>query len=145
MNNQLSKHRFSERLEVNQLLSVYDIVCHQETWLAKQQEEDLEAMRKGYNAVPNSPNDDSLCITADNEIEYLDHLIKLRNLLAECDSTCVTVVGDYKANVLKNYNFAVLLKEYCNQFRYKWTSCLKLPEETHTYISDAWVVTHSTL
>ena len=45
-----------------------------------------------------------------NEEEYLDRLMKLHNLLAECDSTCVTVVGDYNANVLKKTNFAVLLK-----------------------------------
>ena len=40
--------------------------------------------------------------------------------------------------VLKNANFAVLLKELCSQFKYKWTSCLRLPEETYTYVSDAW-------
>ena len=33
----------------------------------------------------------------DNEEEYIDRLAKLRNILAECDSTCVTVVGDYNA------------------------------------------------
>ena len=70
--------------------------------------------------------------------EYIDRLAKLRNILAKCDSTCVAVVGDYNANVLKNANFAVLLKEYCSQFKYKWSSCLKLPEGTHTYVSDAW-------
>ena len=70
--------------------------------------------------------------------EYIDRLAKLQNILAECDSTCVAVVGDYNANVLKNANFAVLLKEYCCQFKYKWSSCLKLPEGTHTYVSDAW-------
>ena len=144
-----------------------------------------------FNAVSNSPNDDSLYITTgrkkegvailwnkkfdkfitphkydydwvvsieivsdtkkmyvfnvylnydkdDNEEEYLDRLMKLHNLLAECDSTCVTVVGDYNTNVLKKTNFAVLLKEFCNQFRYKWTSCLKLPEGMYTYVSDAW-------
>ena len=31
-----------------------------------------------------------------------------------------------------------MLKEYCSQFTYKWSSCLKLPEGTHTYVSDAW-------
>ena len=36
-----------------------------------------------------------------NKEEYLDRLTKLHNLLAECDSTCVTVVGDYNANLLK--------------------------------------------
>ena len=37
----------------------------------------------------------------DNEEEYIDRLAKLHNILAECDSTCVAVVGDYNANVLK--------------------------------------------
>ena len=31
-----------------------------------------------------------------------------------------------------------MLKEYCSQFKYKWSSCLKLPEGTHTHVSDAW-------
>ena len=39
------------------------MVCLQETWITKQQEEELKTMRKGYNAVANSPNDDSLGIT----------------------------------------------------------------------------------
>ena len=74
----------------------------------------------------------------DNEEEYLDRLTKLHNLVDECDSSCVTEVGDYTANVLKNATFAVLLKECCSQFKYKWTSCLRLSEETYTYVSDAW-------
>ena len=36
----------------------------------------------------------------DNEEEHIDRLAKLHNILAECDSTCVAVVGDYNANVL---------------------------------------------
>ena len=39
--------------------------------------------------------------------------------------------------MLRKKNVAVLLKEFCNQYKYKWTSCLKLPEGTHTYVSDA--------
>ena len=35
------------------------------------------------------------------EAYYIDRLAKLHNILAECDNTCVTVVGDYNANVLK--------------------------------------------
>ena len=141
----------------------------------------MRTMIKGYNAVANSPNDDSLGLTlgrkregvailwnnkydefiiphkyeydcvesieivsgtkkmyifnvylhydnTDNEEEYLDRLTKLHNLVDECDSSCVTVVGDYNGNVLKNANCAVLLKEFCSQFKYKWTSCLRLPE-----------------
>ena len=41
----------------------------------------------------------------DNEEEYIDRLAKLHNILAECDSTCVAVVGDYNANVLKKCLF----------------------------------------
>ena len=65
----------------------------------------------------------------DNEEEYIDRLGKLHNILAECDSTCVAVVGEYNANVLKNANFAVLLKEYCSQFKYKWSSALSYRKE----------------
>ena len=30
------------------------------------------------------------------------------------------------------------MKEFCSKFKYKWTSCLKLPEETYTHVTDAW-------
>ena len=146
----LGSNCFYERLEVEQLLSDFDIVCLQETWLTKQQEGELKVMRKDINAIANSPNDDSLHITAgrrkegvailwnkkfdqciiphkyeydwvvgidilsdnekmyifnvylpydklDNEEEYIDRLAKLHNILAECDSTCVAVIGDYNA------------------------------------------------
>ena len=47
---------------MEQLRSDYDIVCLQETWLVTQEEE-LKAKRKDFNAVSNSPIDDSLYIT----------------------------------------------------------------------------------
>ena len=66
----------------------------------------------------------------DNEEEYLDRLTKLHNLVAECDSTCITIVGDYNANIQKDANFAMLLKGFCDQFKYIWTSYNKLPKDT---------------
>ena len=65
----LGTTRYYERLEIEQLLAEYDIVCLQETWLSKQQEEELKCMRVDCNAVSNSPNDDSLCITAGRKKE----------------------------------------------------------------------------
>ena len=59
----LGSNRFYERVEVEQLVTDYDIVCLQETWLTKQQEEELKTMRKGYNVVADCPNDESLGIT----------------------------------------------------------------------------------
>ena len=41
----------------------------------------------------------------------------------------MAVVGEYNANVLKNANFAVLLKEYCSQFKHKWSSALSYRKE----------------
>ena len=35
--------------------------CLQETWLSKQQEEELKCMRVDCNTVSSSPNDDYLC------------------------------------------------------------------------------------
>ena len=35
-------------------------------------------------------------------------------------------------------NFAVLMKEFCEQFNYVWTSCKVLPNDTYTYVSDVW-------
>ena len=78
------------------------------------------------------------CDNRENEVEYLDRLAKLHKLIAECDSSCMTIIGDFNANVNTRANFAVLLEEFCEQFSYVWTSCQRLPSDTYTYVSDAW-------
>ena len=78
------------------------------------------------------------CDNQDNEDEYLDRLTKLHNIVSECDSSCISIVGDFNANVKPNANFAVVMKEFCEQFNYLWTSCKMLPNDTYTYVSDAW-------
>ena len=176
----LGANCYYERLEVEHLLTDYNIVCLQETWLSKQQEGDLKCMNNVCNAVENSPNDDSHgiyigrkkddsitphkyeydwvvsieiaydnkqmfifnvylpCDKQENEEEFIDRLAKLHNLVAECDSSCIAIVGDFNANVRNNANFAALLNEFCQQFRYVWSSRNILPNDTYTYVSDAW-------
>ena len=56
------------------------------------------------------------------EDEYLDRLTKLHNIVSECDSSCISIVGDFNATVKTNAKFAVLMKEFCEQFNYVWTS-----------------------
>ena len=80
------------------------------------------------------------CDNQDNEDEYLDRLTKLHNIVSECDSSCISIVGNFNANVKTNANFAVLVKEACEQLNYVWTSCKMLPNDTYNYVSDAWVV-----
>ena len=63
---------------------------------------------------------------------------KLHNLIAECDNSCITIMGDFNANVKTRANFAVLLEECCKQFSYVWTSCQRLLSDTYTYVSYAW-------
>ena len=58
------------------------------------------------------------CDNRENEVEYLDRLAKLHNLIAECDSSCITIIGDFNANVKIRANFAILLEEFCEQFSY---------------------------
>ena len=60
-------------------------MCLQETWLSKQQVEALECMRVDCNAVSNSPNDDSLCITAGRKKEGVGILWK--NILISCNTS----------------------------------------------------------
>ena len=40
------------------------------------------------------------CDNQDNEDEYLDRLTKLHNIVCECDSSCISIVGDFNENVL---------------------------------------------
>lgn len=76
---------------------------------------------------------------SENEDEFVDRLSKLNVLLDELDSTCVTIVGDFNSNINKpNSCFAKYLSEYCDLFKYKWSSINHLPADTYTYISDAW-------
>ena len=58
------------------------------------------------------------CDKQDNEDEYLERLTKLHNIVSECDSSCISIVGDFNANDKTNANFAVLMKEFCEQFAY---------------------------
>ena len=78
------------------------------------------------------------CDNQDNEDEYLDRLTKLHNIVCECDSSCISIVGDFNANVNTNANCAVLMKELCEQLNYVWTSCKMLHDDTYTYVSDVW-------
>ena len=65
----------------------------------------------------------------DNEEEYLDRLTKLHNLVAECVSTCITVVGDYNANIQKDAVVFYL--------------CFKHIVRNHKAV--AWITNHATL
>ena len=58
------------------ILSVYKrLGCLSQYW-SKQQEEELKYMRMDCNALSNSPNDDSLCITAGRKREGVGILWK---------------------------------------------------------------------
>ena len=75
----------------------------------------------------------------ENEDEFLDRLGKLYVTIEEADTTCIIVVGDYNANILKtNSMFAKHLTQYCSMYDYNLSSVLCLPPNTYTYISDAW-------
>ena len=75
----------------------------------------------------------------ENKEEFIDRLSKLNVLQEELDSTCVSIIGDFNSNVLKpGSHHAKYLSEYCELFNYKWSSKILLPDDTFTYISEAW-------
>ena len=77
-----------------------------------------------------------------NEEEYLDRLGKLHAIIEELDTSSVTVVGDFNANISNPESiFSQHLNHFCELHDYLCSSRSFLPDTTYTYVSDAWGTT----
>ena len=76
---------------------------------------------------------------SDNEPLYLERLAYLSAFIADLDSTCIYLIGDFNANISNGgSNFAKHLNDFCSDHDYIFSSKLLLPHDSYTYISEAW-------
>jgi len=72
----------------------------------------------------------------------MDRLGKIHAILEELDTTCVSVMGDFNANITKNNSvFGQHMEQFCRLNKYVCSSRQNLPHDTYTYVSDAWGTT----
>ena len=73
---------------------------------------------------------------------FLECLGFLSSTIEELDCTCITIIGDWNADV-SNYNhqFGNYLNQFGSYIGLIISSELKLPEDSFTYKSDSWHTT----
>lgn len=75
----------------------------------------------------------------ENEEEFVCRLSNLHVIVEDLDCTCINIVGDFNSNILnKPSKNAINLQEYCDFMNYRWSSKHFLPNDSFTYVSEAW-------
>ena len=75
----------------------------------------------------------------DNEDTYINDLAAVSNIIDEIDCTSVLVIGDWNADASKtNSWFHRYVTKFCQENGYIWSSGLHLPDNSFTYVSEAW-------
>ena len=69
--------------------------------------------------------------------KYHDCLGKLSVFMQETTSTCISVVGDFNADISKTSVFGDILHKYCHDHSLYITEEVSLPPSTYTYVSAA--------
>ena len=76
--------------------------------------------------------------TSHGDIDISD-LTAIINIIDEIDCTSVLVIGDWNADASKTSSwFHRYVAKFCQENGYIWSSGLHLPDNTFTYVSDAW-------
>ena len=71
----------------------------------------------------------------DNRDDYSDCLAKLNVIIENINSTCITVIGDFNANLSKQSAFGDMLLNFCSDNNYDIVDKTILPADTYTYMS----------
>ena len=75
----------------------------------------------------------------DNEDTYISDLTAISNIIDEIDCTSVLVIGDWNADASKTSSwFHRYVAKFCQENGYIWSSGIHLPDNTFTYVSEAW-------
>ena len=77
----------------------------------------------------------------DNRDEFIDCLAKLKTFIDCIDSTCITVVGDFNANLSRTSLFGDILQQFCIDNSFCIVDVDTLPTDTYTYVSYSWGTT----
>ena len=77
--------------------------------------------------------------TRDNDDLYTERLGMLNAIMEEVDCSSINVVGDFNSDILNGASHnSRQLACFCESNEYIWSSKLLLPNDTFTYVSDAW-------
>ena len=57
------------------------------------------------------------------------------------NSTCVTIIGDFNADISKKSMFGNIFFDFCNEYSLSVYDKDNLPIDTYTYVSSAWGTT----
>lgn len=184
----------AQRFIVDKLLETCDVLCIQETFLAKQDLDRLNGLHKDFHGAGESTTDlnsklikgripggvavfwrknytmikvlrlgvdwaiglevhynNSKCIVlniytpyecADHVDEYINRLAFLMTFIQDTDCSCVYIVGDMNADISDDRSsFGNHLKHFCSENGLVLSSQVLLPNESYTYVSDAWHTT----
>ena len=77
----------------------------------------------------------------DNRDDYSDCLAKLNVVIENINTTCITVIGDFNANLSKQSMFGEMLLNFCSENNSDIVDKTILPADTYTYVSSAWGTT----
>ena len=73
----------------------------------------------------------------DNRDDYSDCLAKLNVVIENINTTCITVIGDFNANLSKQSVFGEMLLNFCSENNSDIVDKTILPADTYTYVSSA--------
>ena len=77
-----------------------------------------------------------------NDDLFLECLGFLSSTIEELDCTCITIIGDWNADVSNdNHQFGNYLNQFCSDIGLIISSELRHPEDSFTYKSDSWHTT----
>ena len=78
----------------------------------------------------------------EREQEYLQNLGVIQSVLEELPSTCTYIVGDWNADLASNNHiFTDYMTMFCSETGLTISSLAKLPSDSFTYVSEAWMST----
>ena len=77
----------------------------------------------------------------ENRDDYIDCLEKLNVVVENINSTYITIVGDFNANLSRNSVFGDILVKFCADNNFKIIDKDTLPDDTYTYVSSSWGTT----
>ena len=77
----------------------------------------------------------------DNRDDYNYCLAKLNVVIENINTTCITVLGDFNANLSKQSMFGEMLLNFCSENNSDIVDKTIPPADTYTYVSSAWGTT----
>ena len=77
-----------------------------------------------------------------NEADYVEILGVLQSILSELDTTCVSILGDWNADISDDSSISAgHLRQFCSDTGLLLSDEVNLPSDTFTHVSERWHTT----